>query len=730
MFCAVTAVAPGPGPAIGATAPNATPPLAFAAFHTTYVGSWASSVAVGDFTGDGRQDVVMSTTFYSDPTNDYALFLFAQTASGAFASPRRLATFGSQGGGTMEAASGDLDGDGHTDLVLATNKGLDVFLQRDGNLVLTPVVEPTPAYEVDLADLDGDGRLDAIVNTPLGVRTLAGMGTGTFAPPKAIGDLQYTEIEIGDVTGDGLLDVVGFRTNTIDVLARRAGGDYGAPVQYPVAVGYWPDANGIAIGDFNGDGRNDIAASIGGNSPGALINVFIQRPDGTLDRPNVLPVYEIPGPLVAADVNLDGRTDLVTLHGGWTRAGILTQRRDGTLDKEQLLVIPYATSYAAKGLAVADVTGDGLPDLVLADYNHGLVVLRSAGQAQGWGLGNFGQLGNGTAADRPTPTAPLAVADLASVSAGAYHSLALTRDGRVWSWGLDHVGQLGIGSTTDRSVPTLVPGITGATSVAAGPVHSLAVKDDGTAWAWGWNLYGQLGLGSTVDRSVPTQVPGLSNVTAVAGGAAHSLALTADGSVWAWGLNHVGQLGTGTTVSTTVPVKVPGLTGIVAVSAGLFHSMALDRDGDVWTWGYNQDGELGTGSDALFDATPRKIDNVYFATAIAAGAFHSMAIAGDTTVWTWGDNEVGQLGDGRTDNSRVPTRVDFVYGIRAIAAGWYHNLAVSGDGTMYAWGWNYFGQLGDGTTTTARNPVLGPNLNPSVLTAGVAHSLVITARGA
>jgi alpha-tubulin suppressor-like RCC1 family protein len=539
--------------------------------------------------------------------------------------------------------------------------------------------------------------------------------------------MAYTEIDTGDVTGDGLPDIVGFRDGVVDVLARQPDGMFAAAVHYQLVVGYWREASGVAIGDLNGDGRNDVAVSIGGNSPGARINVFAQTTAGTLGPPSVYPAYEVADTLASADMNMDGRTDLLLVHRGWGRLGVFLQRPDGTLSTEQLSEIPSGQDYRPKALAAGDFNGDGVPDVALADADSGLVVLRSAGEVRAWGLGNLGQLGNGSTANTAQASAPLDVTDIVGASAGAYHNLALARDGRVWSWGLNHVGQLGTGSTVDRSTPTLVPGITNAINVTAGPVHSLAIKDDGTVWVWGWNAYGQLGLGSTTDRTAPTRIPGLANVTALAGGAAHSLAVTADGSVWAWGLNHVGQLGTGDTTSSLVPVKVPGLTNVVAVAAGLFHSMALTADGQVWAWGFNDEGEVGTGSEAMYEPVPHMVKSG--ASAIAAGAFHSIAVAWDGTVWTWGSNQVGQLGDGTTHQRRLPNRIDIWYGIRTVSAGWYHTIAVANNGGTWAWGWNYFGQLGDGTTTTALEAVRVRGVSPSLVTGGVAHSLAITARG-
>lgn len=705
-------------------------PPTFAGYDADATGttSMPKSVGVGDFTGDGRNDVVMGTGWYFDSPEDYKVFLFRQTASGAFARPVALATHAKNVDSDMAFAPGDVDGDGLTDLVVSTSAGLDVFLQRNGSLVADHLIELPYAMQVNMADFDGDGRLDIVTGTSAGAVILRGLGAGAFAAPRAVGTVLYTEIETGDVTGDGLIDIVGFIKDTVDVLALRPDGTYADPVAYRIVTDYWPIGNGIAVGDLNGDGRSDVAVSVSGNSPGALVNVFTQGDDGRLRAPTVLRSYEIPNSLVAADMNMDGRTDLVAVHGGWLRVGVYTQGRDGILGPEEVREIPYATSYPPKALAVGDFNGDGMPDIAVADYNYGLIVLRSAGQLKSWGLGHVGQLGAGSTASTSTPSSALAVNDVVTASAGAYHNVALTRDGRLLAWGFNSTGQLGTGSTVDRRSPTPVPGMTGVIGVAAGALHTLALRDDGSVWAWGWNGYGQLGLGTTTDRAVPARVPGLPKIIAIAGGLAHSLALAADGTVWAWGFNDQGELGTGTTTTSLTPLKVPGLTNIISIAAGLQHSLALGNDNQVWAWGYNHVGQLGTGSTAVFDPVARKVPSMYHATAIAAGAYHSVALSWDASVWTWGSNWLGQLGDGKTEDRFVPDRID-LYGVRALTAGWLHNVAVRTDGSTWAWGWNAFGQLGTGTTTDARKPVQVPNVSPNVLTAGATHTLVSTARG-
>ena len=233
-------------------------------------------------------------------------------------------------------------------------------------------------------------------------------------------------------------------------------------------------------------------------------------------------------------------------------------------------------------------------------------------------------------------------------------------------------------------------------AISAGGNHSLALKSDGTVYAWGWNQFGQLGDGTMTDRTTPVQVSGLSGVTAISAGGNHSLALKSDGTVWAWGWNSFGQLGDGTiTTNRLTPVQVSGLSGITAIAAGGEHSLALKQDGTVWAWGNNSFGQLGDGT-TLYRPTPVQVSNLSGITAIEAGDVHSLALKQDSTVWAWGDNSFGQLGDGTTTERHTPVQVSGLTGATAIATGRGYSLALKQDGTVWAWGVNTTGALGEG----------------------------------
>jgi hypothetical protein len=309
---------------------------------------------------------------------------------------------------------------------------------------------------------------------------------------------------------------------------------------------------------------------------------------------------------------------------------------------------------------------------------------------------------------------------------GGWHSLAVKPDGTVWAWGDNTFGQLGNGTTTGSNVPIHVSGLTNVVSVAGGASHSIALKADGTVWAWGLNLYGALGNGTFDNSTTPVQVSGLTGVIKIAAGTGHNLAITSDGTVWTWGEGIYGQLGTGQTWDSLLPVHVPGLSGVVSVAGGYGHSMALKSDGTVYDWGINTWGNLGNGTN-VNSTYPVQVSGLSNVAGIGAGYLFSVALKSDGTVWSWGDNSTGQLGTEMLINSsNVPIRVLVITNVTKLVAGGYHSVAVQSDGSVFVWGQNVVGQAGNGTVTPMNNLPVRSNLNnPLLLSAGMGHTLAI-----
>lgn len=381
-------------------------------------------------------------------------------------------------------------------------------------------------------------------------------------------------------------------------------------------------------------------------------------------------------------------------------------------------------------LGVGDANDRSVPTLVTAPaqfkqvsagYDH-TVAVAGDGSVWAWGANGSGQLADGTVSVSNRPIDVQGAGNIVAISAGHFHVLALSGDGSVWAWGSNPNGALGNGSRRNSVLPQRIPALPAMSAIAGGSGFSLSLEQNGNVWSWGSGSKGQLGIGQIGALLTPMKLTTISGVTQLSANQ-HVLAVRQDGSVWAWGPNNYGQLGDGATTDRSIPTRVTGLSNeVIAVSAGAFHSLALDRSGNVWAWGNNSAGELGDGTTADRH-TPVRVVGLNNPVAIAAGLNVSYAITQDGRFWAWGWNREGELGTGSLDSYSLLARpIEGLVGFQGIAGGPGSAVALRSDGTVWAWGRNFEGQLGDATFAQHNTPALtvnatvnGPlDLNPQV----------------
>ncbi len=373
----------------------------------------------------------------------------------------------------------------------------------------------------------------------------------------------------------------------------------------------------------------------------------------------------------------------------------------------------------------ADVSESCFRQLVVGDR---LTCARHADSTvwcAGWN--SAGQLGIGSV-DPVRATTPTPVLDVAGgepmvgavqLANANFAICARKTDDSAWCWGYNMEGQVGDGTGMDRVSPveTLPSGT--VTSVAGGARHVCAVRTDGSVWCWGENLRGQLGDGTIMDRDAPVMVDSLPDAAWVAAGRFHTCARRLGGELVCWGSNMLGQLGDGTNIDPSSPVNVrwtPGgaiVSDIEQVALGRSHSCGLRGDGTVWCWGAIESARMrGTQNVAgvhSYGASP--VEVMPGATQIASGHGHTCALINNGSVWCWGSNSHGQLGDGSLTDRVAPAQVlsaslSGLTDVVEIAAGARSTCARRADRTIWCWGWNGEGQLGNGTRDDASRAVM------------------------
>ncbi|KAJ8681467.1 hypothetical protein QAD02_017254 [Eretmocerus hayati] len=328
----------------------------------------------------------------------------------------------------------------------------------------------------------------------------------------------------------------------------------------------------------------------------------------------------------------------------------------------------------------------------LAGGEQTLFAVTADGKIYATGYGALGRLGTGGVDSVMVPTLLESIQHVfikkVAVNSGGKHCLALSSEGHVYSWGEGDDGKLGHGNRLTYDRPKLIDALVGTeiVDIACGGHHSAAISSAGWLFTWGKGRYGRLGHGDSDDQLKPCVVAALQGYkvidVACGSGDAQTLCVTDDDNVWSWGDGDYGKLGRGGSDGCKVPMKIDSLAGlgVVKVECGSQFSVALTRSGAVYTWGKGDYHRLGHGTDDHV-RRPRKVSALQGKkiACIATGSLHCVACSDKGEVYTWGDNDEGQLGDGTTHAQQSPRLVHALQGknITRVACGSAHTLAWS-----------------------------------------------------
>ena len=333
-----------------------------------------------------------------------------------------------------------------------------------------------------------------------------------------------------------------------------------------------------------------------------------------------------------------------------------------------------------------------------------------------WGQNTNGQLGVNDIVNRSTPVQIFTQStNWKQVDSGNGFTATIKSDGTLWTWGYGQNGQLGNNiASKGLSIFTPVTTFVGGTNWKQVSTSAIAaaIKTDGTLWTWGNGVSGGLGDNTATIKCTPvTTFAGGTNWKQVSGGGYHTVTIKTDGTLWTWGYNNNGQLGVNDTNTRCTPVTTfaggtdwKQVSCAESITGGIV--TAIKTDGTLWTWGPNNNGQLGVN-----DTNTRCTPVTTFAGGtnwkqVSCGYNHTTAIKTDGTLWTWGSNDSGQLGDNTVDNRSTPVTT-FSGGTnwKQVAGGSSHTAAIKTDGTLWTWGSNTVGQLGDNTATIKCTPV-------------------------
>jgi alpha-tubulin suppressor-like RCC1 family protein len=322
-----------------------------------------------------------------------------------------------------------------------------------------------------------------------------------------------------------------------------------------------------------------------------------------------------------------------------------------------------------------------------------------------WGLGSQGRLGQNSTTTLSSPVQVGSLTNWMTVSSGKNGCVAVKTDGTLWSWGYNNVGQLGLNDRVDKSSPVQIGSLTTWLQASAGYSLCAAVKTDGTLWAWGSNDFGQLGQNHTDPRSSPVQVGALTNWSSVKTGGYFCAAIKTNGTLWSWGRAVRGRLGLGNETYISSPVQVGALTNWALVSTGYDFCGAVKTDGTLWTWGSGNFGKLGQ-NNTNYRSSPVQVGALTNWSSVSTGGAFCVAVKTNNTLWSWGAGFNGRLGQNSTTTLSSPVQIGALTDWASASAQFTSFCAaIKTNGTLWSWGENSSGQLGQNNITEQSSPV-------------------------
>jgi alpha-tubulin suppressor-like RCC1 family protein len=449
--------------------------------------------------------------------------------------------------------------------------------------------------------------------------------------------------------------------------------------------------------------------SCGGGGNGAVVGGAAQAPvfgimSGTYAVPKGVDLYsETTG--VSIRYTVDGSTPSDNVGFLYNGSPIVVS------STTTIKAIAYKLGYASSDVSSSTYTIIDPPKAVaVAAGANFTVVVDNTGNVWTWGSNERGQLGDGTTDDRASLVHVAGLSNVIAVATGSSHAIALLSDGTVWGWGSNLNGELGDGTNINRLTPVKMINVNNIVAVAAGYNHTLLLRNDGSVWACGDNRLGQVGDGTYTDRYVSTEViHGDNPVFNISAGNFYSVAIDNAGIIFEWGIklnshgaNEQYNRSTPAIIWDTQSRTFVGYSHVVSIIAGAQHVLVLTNTGSLWGWGVNSSCQLG----AITIVDPILYDYRIFPTSnfryISAGSLGSVAICNDNTLYSWGANFYGVIGDGTTTDRSAPTPV-LLSDVMTVSAGSYHTVAIKNDGTVWAWGNNTYGAVGDGHYGTVDN---------------------------